>query len=46
MKKAFIITGIVGLVACLLLASNALSRSEAYKENIYDKVNLSRPTVY
>ena len=43
MKKAFIITGIVGLVACLLLASNALSRSEAYKENIYDPGQL-KPT--
>ncbi|MGD8986451.1 MAG: peroxiredoxin [Desulfobacteraceae bacterium] len=43
MKKTFIITGIVGLVACLLLASNALSRSEAYKENIYDPGQL-KPT--
>jgi peroxiredoxin (alkyl hydroperoxide reductase subunit C) len=43
MKKTFIITGLVGLVACLLLASNALSRSEAYKENIYDPGQL-KPT--
>jgi peroxiredoxin (alkyl hydroperoxide reductase subunit C) len=43
MKKTLIITGLVGLVAFLLLASNALSRSEAYKENIYDPGQL-KPT--
>jgi peroxiredoxin (alkyl hydroperoxide reductase subunit C) len=43
MKKTFTITGITGLLAFLLLASNALSRSEAYKDNIYDPGQL-KPT--
>lgn len=36
MKKAFLFVGITGLFTFLLLTSNALSRSEAFKENIYD----------
>ena len=43
MKKTFTITSITGLLAFLLLVSNALSRSEAYKENIYDPGQL-KPT--
>lgn len=43
MKKTFTLTGIMGLLAFLLLASNAISRSEAYKENIYDPGQL-KPT--
>jgi peroxiredoxin (alkyl hydroperoxide reductase subunit C) len=43
MKKSFMITGVTGLLVFLLLASNALSRSEAYKENIYDPGQL-KPT--
>ena len=43
MKKTLIITGITGLFALLFLTSNALSRSEAYKESIYDPGQL-KPT--
>jgi peroxiredoxin len=43
MKKTFIITGITVLLTFLVLSSNALSRSEAYKENIYDPGQL-KPT--
>ena len=43
MKKTFTITGITGLLVFVLLASNALGRSEAYKENIYDPGQL-KPT--
>ena len=43
MKRTFTITGITGLLVFVLLASNALSRSEAYKENIYDPGQL-KPT--
>lgn len=43
MKKTFVITGIGVLLTFVLLTSNALSRSEAYKENIYDPGQL-KPT--
>ncbi len=43
MKKTFVITGITVLLTFLVLSSNALSRSEAYKENIYDPGQL-KPT--
>ncbi|UCB49632.1 MAG: peroxiredoxin [Deltaproteobacteria bacterium] len=43
MKKTLIISGIGVLLTFLFLTSNALSRSEAYKENIYDPGQL-KPT--
>jgi peroxiredoxin len=43
MKEIFVITGITVLLTFLVLTSNALSRSEAYKENIYDPGQL-KPT--
>ncbi len=43
MKKTFIISGITVLLTFLFLSSDALSRSEAYKENIYDPGQL-KPT--
>lgn len=43
MKKTFVITGISVLLTFVVLTSNALSRSEAYKENIYDPGQL-KPT--
>ena len=43
MKKTFTVVGITGLLVFALLASNALSRSEADRENIYDPGQL-KPT--
>jgi peroxiredoxin len=43
MKKAFFITGITALLTFLVLTSDAFSRSEAYKDNIYDPGQL-KPT--
>ncbi len=43
MKKTFVITGMTILLTFLVLSSDALSRSEAYKENIYDPGQL-KPT--
>ena len=43
MKKTFFITGITALLTFLVLTSDAFSRSEAYKDNIYDPGQL-KPT--
>jgi peroxiredoxin len=43
MKKTFFITGITALLTFLVFTSDAFSRSEAYKDNIYDPGQL-KPT--
>jgi peroxiredoxin len=43
LKRTIVVTGITVLLILLVLTSNALSRSEAYKDNIYDPGQL-KPT--